>query len=187
MSDWSFAGYQRAETLPLTIFHVASEIHAFSLASCAFVFWTALRKAAEILSSLIGVVGGWRGPPRYLECPLGGNSGPYNGPSYSWGPVLIHSKRDGDPSRGCSKSNTSPTSLPRSCSMYSRPSTMSAGKVGSALPTGSWWRWAQTVRQPPPQNAVPVGKTLPLRRGVGLSRPLWQRCNHTTRRCRFCQ
>ena len=62
------------ETLLSTIFHVASEIHMFSLASRACSFEMALRRAAKILSSLVGVVGGRRGrylrPPRYLECYL---------------------------------------------------------------------------------------------------------------------
>ena len=74
--DWSFAGSRRAETLPSTSLHVASEIHAFSLESRAWVFRTALHKAAKIPSSLVGAFGGRRGsrfrPLRYLACSLKG-------------------------------------------------------------------------------------------------------------------
>ena len=68
MRAWSLAGSRRAETLLLTSLHVASEIHAFFLASCAWGFRTALHRNANIPSSLIGVVSGRRGgcllPPR---------------------------------------------------------------------------------------------------------------------------
>ena len=49
------------ETLSLTSLHVVSDIHAFSLASCARGFGTALSRAAKIPSSLFRAVGGWRG------------------------------------------------------------------------------------------------------------------------------
>ena len=53
---------------------MASEIQAFSLASYAFIFSMALRRAVKILSSLVGVVGGLKWsrlrPPSYLECSL---------------------------------------------------------------------------------------------------------------------
>ena len=55
---------------------MASEIHAFSLASRAWVFGTALRRAAEIPSSVLGVIVGRRRSrlcfPSYLECYLRG-------------------------------------------------------------------------------------------------------------------
>ena len=70
MRDLSFVGSQRAETLLLKSLHVASEIHAFFLASRAGGFGTALRRSAKIPFSLVGAVGGQRGgrlgPPKYL-------------------------------------------------------------------------------------------------------------------------
>ena len=77
MRSWSFAGYWRAETFLSTSLHVASEIHAFSLASYAWGFRTALRRSANIPSSLVGAVGGRRGSllrlPRELSCSLRGD------------------------------------------------------------------------------------------------------------------
>ena len=65
---WPFAGSRRAETLLSTSLHVAANIQSFFLASRARAFRTALRKAAKMLSSLVGAFGGRRGsffrPPR---------------------------------------------------------------------------------------------------------------------------
>ena len=61
----------------MTILHMASKIHAFFLASCASGFGTALRRAAKILSTLVGAVGGRReiplSPLRYLAYSLSGD------------------------------------------------------------------------------------------------------------------
>ena len=104
---WSFAGSWRTKTIPSTILHVASKINAFFLATRAWGFGTALHRAAKILFSLVGAVGGWRGsclcPPRCLACPLrgglcGGIPEPCIGLSCAWGPGRKHSRRDGDPS-----------------------------------------------------------------------------------------
>ena len=51
--SWYFAGSRRAETLLSKSLHVASEIHTFFLASHAWGFGTALRRATNILSSLV--------------------------------------------------------------------------------------------------------------------------------------
>ena len=62
------------DTLVSTILHVDAKIQAFFRASCAFGFDISLRKAAKIMSSIVGVVRGQRGGrmqrPRYLVCSL---------------------------------------------------------------------------------------------------------------------
>ena len=72
--DCSFTGYWRVETLFSASLNTASDIHMFSLASQARGFGTALRRAAKIPSSLVGVVGGWRWSrlrlPNYLAFSL---------------------------------------------------------------------------------------------------------------------
>ena len=55
MSDWYRAGYWCMETLVLTSLHMTAEIQAFFRASHAFGFVIALRRAAKIPSSLVGV------------------------------------------------------------------------------------------------------------------------------------
>ena len=74
MSDWYRAGYWCMETLVLTSLHMTAEIQAFFRASHAFGFVIALRRAAKIPSSLVGVFRGRRGSrvhhPRYLVCSL---------------------------------------------------------------------------------------------------------------------
>ena len=76
MRAWYFAGSRRAETLLSTSLHMAFKIHTFYLASCAWGFGTALRRAAKIPSSLVRAVGGRRRirlrPPRYFVCYLRG-------------------------------------------------------------------------------------------------------------------
>ena len=60
-----------------TSLHVASEIHAFLLASCAFGSRIYLCRDAKRQSYIIGVVGGQRGSRvrrlRYLVCSLKGS------------------------------------------------------------------------------------------------------------------
>ena len=67
-----FVRSRRAETLSSKSLHVSADIHAFRLASRAFAFGTALRRAVKASSSLDGVLGGYRGhffrPLRYLLC-----------------------------------------------------------------------------------------------------------------------
>ena len=74
MRDWSCAGFQCADTLMSTRLHVASKIQLFFLDSFDLGFEIVLLKAANILSSLIGVVGGSRGIRvsrlRYSACYL---------------------------------------------------------------------------------------------------------------------
>ena len=119
MSAWSLAGSRRVETLLLTSLHVVAKIHAFSPASLALGFSTALRRSAKSTSSLVGVVRGWRGGG---ACASKGNlsvtsgrrcrgfQGPSSGPIYAWGHGLTYSKRDNDPSLGCNPYRTSPPS-----------------------------------------------------------------------------
>ena len=60
----------------VTSLHVSAKIHMFFLAYCALGLGIALRRAANIPSYLVVVVGGWRGIrvrlPRYLVCFLRG-------------------------------------------------------------------------------------------------------------------
>ena len=72
--DWSRTGYRHAVNLVSKSIHVASEIQAFFLVSLYLGFGIALRRAANIPSSLVRLVGGWIGRhmclSRYLACSL---------------------------------------------------------------------------------------------------------------------
>ena len=67
-----FAGSRRADTLLSTSLHISVDINSFCLASLTLVFWTALYRAANTSSSLVGSVGGFNGnffrTPRYRLC-----------------------------------------------------------------------------------------------------------------------
>ena len=69
MSVWYFAISRREETLESMSLHVAAKIHEFFRAYRARGFGTALCRAAKIVSSLVGSIGGQRGgflrPPSY--------------------------------------------------------------------------------------------------------------------------
>ena len=76
MMVWSRTPSRRTETLVTKSLYRASKIHAFFLSSLALGFRIALHRSANIPSSLVGVVGVWRGScmhhPRYSMCSLRG-------------------------------------------------------------------------------------------------------------------
>ena len=68
----------RTETLSLMSLHISSDIHSFVLRSLTCGFGTALRRAAKMPSSLVGLVGGLSGsflrPPELLNMLLLGGT-----------------------------------------------------------------------------------------------------------------
>ena len=123
-----------------------------------------------------------------------GNPGPYNGPSCAKGPGRRHSRRDVDPSPGCSPSGTAPPFLSKAFPTSAYPDTTGVpaeGNVGPCLlgPLSRWFFLCPPLSYLPPgpqglfldilQPAAPPGVVSPLalRRTSQYSRCRWGRGN----------